>query len=135
MIYAKIGKQIKELKINYRKWLHGERRDGVSCLLNEHGKMCCLGFECIARGLDKEAILHRWSPESVVQANMISNINHMTHKGINTDLVNKAIDINDAEDINDKTRIQKLKKLFRKRGIKLSFTNLPRRLKLVGGIK
>ena len=125
---ATIGKKIKSLKINYRKWLHGQR-GGLSCLLNDKGKMCCLGFECVARGLDSNEIKNKSTPESVVSNMYDVDILSMTHDHADTHSVGMAVEINDDNRINDKTRIKKLKKLFRRRGIKLSFTNLPKRLK------
>lgn len=44
-----------ELVIDRSKWVRGP--NGHSCLLNDDGKMCCLGFLALADGMLPEEIL------------------------------------------------------------------------------
>lgn len=61
------GKKIKQVVVDYRKWLKGDDNG----YLLDHGKMCCLGFECIARGISKDAILGCLMPSDIEYAQLL----------------------------------------------------------------
>lgn len=68
-------KKAKVLVIDRRKWRRGG--DGVMCmlndkfggtaLLNDRGKMCCLGFDAKACGVPRSIILKEGMPDDVVR--------------------------------------------------------------------
>lgn len=52
--------------VDESKWIHGEGSNR-SCLLRESdGKMCCVGFFCLAGGASKNSITSRRGIEDVV---------------------------------------------------------------------
>lgn len=121
-------KKIRKLVIDCSRWIRG-RKGGESKLLNENGNMCCLGFECLARGLTENDIRDRTRP-CRVSNDINKKIPHMTFENFDlqynyedNDLIKKIMRVNDDGTISDSKRIGRLCRLFAKRGIKVGFIN------------
>ena len=52
-----------KLTIDRQKWYRGKIQG--SMLLRDDGRMCCLGFACLAKGVPREQILHRGTPSVI----------------------------------------------------------------------
>ena len=113
---------MKKFTVRRSEWRRGGTRydnsKGATFLLNEVGYMCCLGFATnqICR-ITKKDLLEMDTPSCVLPYKSTFTDEH----GDNNDLTNRAISINDASNISDKVREERLTALFKKHGIKVTF--------------
>ena len=96
---------------------------GNSCLLNELGNMCCLGFASKAAGVTASDLLDREAPSELRIEYSPPGIIQLW------DIETDAIELNDNWRISNKTREAKLKKLFSTAGIELKFEGSSRGLR------
>src|SRR5277367_909081 len=125
----KVVGDVKTFTVDRSKWLRGKGPEDSS-LLNQKGKMCCLGFYAEACGLDRKFIRHLKSPAAAVTASKEDFTLHKSGVIWKTELVNRNGDsatcyqmmaVNDNEDIKDDVRETKLTALFKKLNIKIKF--------------
>ena len=115
-------KQIKELVIDRSKWKRGSPNDHDTYLLDDDGKMCCLGFYALACGVDEESIRNKTEPEFLeFEIPSLSYDSEETRLIYNTEFTQRAILINDSQSISEDKREEALILLFKKDGTKLSF--------------
>lgn len=135
---------MEKLIIDRTKWRTGadgefKTGEGKTSLLNDLGFMCCLGFECLRRGLKREEILSEGDPVDVFysteayQSNELAAkfgsllTDHEDEEGDkifeNSEFVNKAININDDEKTTREEKEKLLLDLFAGEGIEIEFIN------------
>jgi len=100
---------------------------GDTSLLNKEGYMCCLGH--IARQLKwpKDKILERGCPDGVCLDSLHVNKSVLLskdddHGWFDSDFTRLAIEINDDNDLSQKTRERRLVRLGKKYGLNITFT-------------
>lgn len=92
---------------------------GATYLLNKEGFMCCLGQVAKQEGFSQEDILNKHEPKNL---NPIKDSITINKDGGNSDLANKAININDDFDMSLPERESRLKKIFNSYGHTIKFT-------------
>lgn len=115
-----------KVRVSIKKWLRGGKSNsGETALLNSAGQMCCLGFACRQLGIPKKQILHVSMPATVLlrdgTLSKLKNSPLIGKHGLNSRLSLDAADINDNQHINDKSRMTKLRALFKRKGHKIVF--------------
>jgi len=123
-----------KLVIKRKTWLRGATGgSGSSCLLDDKGRMCCLGFFGRARGLRPKEIRNVGTPSGVCEYDdkavvkifgpLVVLQEYKESEGYveDSDLADHLMTANDDEDISDKSRETKIKKLFAKIGVKVTF--------------
>ena len=108
-----------ELVIERSKWLRGQKD---SYLLHpDNGTMCCLGFLGCAVGLSKKVIKGQGVPSEVKTNKWPELIN--SKYAHSTDLCDKIVVTNDSILTTDKAKERKLKALFKKADIHVTFVD------------
>lgn len=112
-------KKVKTFTVDAKNWIRGEKfnndLDG-SCLLNSHGKMCCLGFFGEACGVDRENLKLYVLPQRRAKE----------HKAFPSWIYERFAAVNDNGNISDEERVKQLRELFKKKGVTVRFKNLPK---------
>lgn len=124
-------KIITQLTIKRSKWLtpdvqrKGESFLRKSFLLNQDGRMCCLGFAVKKLGATRKKMLFISYPFSILpnKTGQFVKQNKMNRVGDNSELSRKATSINDSTIISNKVREKKLTRLFKSHGIVLTFVD------------
>lgn len=120
----------KQLTLDYSKWRCGDISQDNSLgkadtqLLNEDGYMCCLGQFSLQLGCKEEQILSQFEPDST--GIYIPFLTTKRDKR-NTDLSNKAIEINDDPETTPEEKISLLRKFLNGKGIRLVVKNKPKK--------
>ncbi len=115
-------KKIKELVIDRSKWKRGSPNAHDTYLLDDDGKMCCLGFYALACGADEESILNRGEPDGLEFEIPGLSYGYEETGGIrNTSFTAMAIPINDRKTMGEAEREEVLIRLFKEDGIDLTF--------------
>ena len=115
-------KKIKELVIDRSKWKRGSPNAHDTYLLDDDGKMCCLGFYALACGVDEESIRNKTEPEFLeFEIPGLSYDNEETGLRHNTAFTQSAIPINDSQYLDETKREEALIRLFKEDGKKLTF--------------
>lgn len=118
----------KELVLDYAIWKSGGRcspenkyalGDGDTQLLNYQGYMCCLGQFCEQAGVPRGALEGRYYPEVLSNAPRL-----FVSRGYNSDLANKAAEINDSY-MPIAERVVELQKLFKRHKKTITLKNFP----------
>ena len=115
---------MKTLIIRRKKWLHG--KVSGSMLLNDKGKMCCLGFYAQQiGGLKPNQILGMRAPESLGKLSL-RTLRKLVYKdgngeANNTDHCYTLMSVNDDHKIGDKRRERQLTDLFKKIKVAVKF--------------
>ena len=97
---------------------------GITSLLNSEGYMCCLGFACLAAGIETERIFNKPVPMSLRQVipNLTTSIPyHGATMIINTDFSSEATRINDNPVTTSQEKMGALKELGKKHNIEIDF--------------
>ena len=119
----------KTLILDVKKWRCGGESNvkenykgiGDTCLLNQKGKMCCLGQFApqLNPEIKRKDLLDVGTPDGLeVKIPLLINT-----KGVDSRLTTRAININDNEKTSVKTKIQKLKALFATKGYTIKVIN------------
>lgn len=104
------------VEISRAKWLRGT---GDGRLLNSEGKMCCLGFACLAFGAtEKEIGLYRMPRHVSAQ---IPDWMRQRYAGQTPCDVELAANINDSEQIDDAERERHITEIFARNGLEAVF--------------
>lgn len=119
---------IKTLRIDRKKW--GTGYEGGT-LLNEVGKMCCLGFYCLKAGYKAKDIIYESMPYLIDSSDKLrkGDLKKLVSKDSygNSVLAAKLAMVNDSDSPyyvkNPKRRENQIKKLFLKMGVKVTFYN------------
>lgn len=128
MTKAIVRKDVRKFTVKRSKWLRGN--GGVSQLLNNEGKMCCLGFYGRECGLRPQDIRDQATPSDVddTRDEKIWNTFLIKDDTINTlnsprdsKAAVKLMRINDSKALSDEKREEKLTAEFLKWGIKVKF--------------
>ena len=114
---------MRALIIDRETWCRGSMGpcgDGDSRLLRSDGLKCCLGFECLSRGLPEELILGAFYPSTVrvaialgVESWMLRRDQHWRSDGKIADRFESLAVFNDAAGVDDPTREAWLTEGFR----------------------
>lgn len=94
---------MKVLTIDRNMWLRGEGGERSKLLRPSDGKMCCLGFDALARGLSKDDIFDRSGPSAVwMQAPHNHAYNEWQRRVLV--IIENAIKVNDCRYLDEPTR-------------------------------
>ncbi len=107
-------KSLKPLVIDRTRWLRGD--EWKSMLRDEVGNMCCLGFACLAKGLDPEQIAFVPRPDDLDQSG-----EELDDWELN--VVERAMEINDDYRIDDMAREARLVPVLAKLGFAVTFVD------------
>lgn len=104
---SEIPRKRKAVVINRKTWLRGEGIIPSRLLRSLDGKMCCVGFICLAEGAPEEAIkdkpaLHNIDPK-LFDFNTISRLQAI-HNTANNPYGLSVYSLNDNENFNDAER-------------------------------
>lgn len=88
---------------------------GNSELLNNDGNMCCLGFLGESCGVSNARMLGQIEP------NDVDRNKHRNYPELGYDVWNKFISVNDNFRLTDRQRQDRLRRMFKKIGYKVSF--------------
>lgn len=128
-----VRRVMEKLTIDRSKWLRGEGA-GDSYLLRERdGKMCCLGFWCLVKGLTAEQITGRTTPSQIpnvleaapstkplLESCCSGDAGHFA----DSDLCNALTETNDAQTLTEAAREAQLTEQFRDGlGVTITFVN------------
>ncbi len=142
-IIIKTIKDIKSFTISRSKWARNNI-NGPSCLLNDKGNMCCLGFYTKACGFNEEQLNDRYEPINLFDKLNNKNkawlanynqeilevidwktklISHDTnyYRRNNSNLAWKLMEANDNPALSEKEREMEIKDGFAKIGVKVRF--------------
>lgn len=110
--------KIERLSIDRARW-------GKSALRNDDGTMCCLGFLGVACGVPESEMLEVGMPNDIVGMKYRSkypiDVFADDDRDTESDFADEAASINDSGIIKPYRKEEKLKKLFKTVGIKLTF--------------
>ncbi len=117
---------MRKVVIDRTKWLRGDTGEKETCLWStDYNAGCCLGH--VAKQITKlsEGKLDYMSmPQHVYKTNsLLTTFNKEFGVVMDSEFAIKAASINDDEGIAEWLRERKLKALFKKNGIELSFKN------------
>lgn len=110
----------REFVVQRSKWLRGRYRD--TFLLDEAGRMCCLGFVSAQCGVPAPAMLRRTTPNGLPEhagEPLLGLL--LKHYTAHTELATAAVQINDSIGMNDEERESALCTLFAEHGYALRF--------------
>lgn len=126
-----------ELIIKRNKWVNGSNgsdilkpltKFGYINLLNDQGKMCCLGFLARVCGLKPKDIKAIPGPEGLsdkaikkIQGTPFSKL--FTKAGIQSPICNSLINANDNDKFKPETREKRIKERMKKIGVKVTFVD------------
>lgn len=123
--------------VERRRWLRGEGSTPSRLLRSTDGKMCCLGFACLALGKTEDEIRDRKSPLSrnivtpddrIVENSRAPGFDtcliEIDHRGPqHRDETTKAMSVNDETGLDDPFREGRLTALLEPLGIDLVFVD------------
>lgn len=112
---------MEKLVIDRARWLRGEG-SGESYLLRESdGKMCCLGFYCLARGLTAEEIKGIKTPTDVTNpvalVPLVKECELCGGHVHQTEVCSSMMTVNDDQVVEDDRREEELTRLFGELGV------------------
>lgn len=135
---SKTLKDVKSFTVDRKTWYRGKSGDS-SCLLNNAGNRCCLGFYASACGVEDKQMRNLLSPGSLVELaktgstydkfdrSVSRDVNEWKTKLTrsssvdNSETCMKMMQVNDEEKITEEVREKKLTALFASIGIKIKF--------------
>ena len=116
---------MKEYIIDRSKWVCGGKKYskqlGMPQLLNDQGRMCCLGQICKADGVDEVDMFGVGSPNKSMSASTWMHEEDADFGSMPTKEAVKMMRANDDNSLNQPQREKKLKELAGTVGIKLKF--------------
>ncbi len=113
------------------KWLRGEGWEKSKLLRSKDGKMCCLGFACLAMGATTVQISDMNSPTmacnmgGVLELPMLTMVgaDHPSRRLVNKAPVDEAMMVNDERFTSESAREAKLTELLAQVDIDLEFVD------------
>lgn len=124
-----MGDPVKRFVVRREKWMRGLNKYDTR-LLDDDGKMCCLGFVCVQCGMAPETIHDLGTPEDVASydcgspepvTGVLGFYDDERGRWCDNALTRDAISINDDGDIDDAERERRLSELFAKHGYEMVF--------------
>lgn len=124
---------MEKLIIDRSKWRTGGSSEiktgqGHTELLNEEGYMCCLGFFCISRKIEKNSIISITEPEMLLHTNdgkkipeLVNIMNDEEDYLVPTFFCARAMEINDSHIILIEEKEEMIKELFKEKNIEVEF--------------
>lgn len=121
---------MRKLVIDRQKWYRGNQNNDPTCgegsklLRRTDGKMCCLGFDAVACGIDSRTIegVGFLDHFTIACENFKKLLPHHFDKyGARSQFVAEAAAINDDRGIPDENKEARLKTLFAEQNIELEF--------------
>ena len=119
------GNNMKEFTVYKDSWVRGtgfvynddgEQIDlGDSALLNNNGNVCCLGFFGESCGVSHARMLGKIEPDDV------DRNKHRNYPKLDYDVWAKFMSVNDNCGLTDRQRQDRLRRMFKKIGYKVSF--------------
>jgi hypothetical protein len=119
------------LVIERDRWLRGDLRNSM-LLRDADGKMCCLGFDCIRRGLRSDQIRNVYTPEDLLVEEVVApeslgdlivsdeeRLYAYRHAGA----VEELMEVNDNPQMNESEREQRITELFDVLGVVVEFVD------------
>ena len=116
--------KLTKVVVKRSKWLRGNPVRSV--LLNESGRMCCLGFACLAAGVPKTAIEEVEMPAGIdreLPPSLDKLIREDYGRGYDTPISTQLAATNDSFTLQPKEREAQIKALGVKAGIDFSFVD------------
>ena len=110
-----------KVEIDRQKWLRGEGAKASYLLRPSDGKMCCIGFACLAAGCTPEQISNQQIVQSTLTNLYDTPLDFRTNTG-DVSLESLYV-VNDDLDLEPSEREERLKRLGLKRGIEFTFVN------------
>lgn len=111
--------------ISRSKWLRGSKKNSV--LLDNTGKMCCLGFYATSLGVSEADIAGKATPESAYTVEWPEWVRTYAcssdRRSFDSDSILEIIDTNDSPDLTDSQRERRLTRHFARQGIKVRFVS------------
>lgn len=111
--------KMKTILIDRTKWLRGQDN---GTLLNDEGKMCCLGFLCHQLRISKKNLLNIGMPDELSENFTLPE--WLRVEGNSNSDVAFAARRNDSTTIEDVQREREIKKIFKKHGLIAKFFGL-----------
>lgn len=117
--------------IDRTKWLRGEGNDKSRLLRPSDGKMCCIGFACLAAGIPKSAIEDRaevgllfGNPSMPIPESLkLLYSRRPSGLGEESGVCHNLYEVNDLKDYNDESREADIVNMGKDAGIAFSFIN------------
>jgi hypothetical protein len=117
--------------VDCERWVRGRyKKYGRSCLLNEKGNRCCLGFVAKVLGYRDGSIQTLLAPAKILetrQSNVLCDVQE-TERGVfvrNSVFSAEAMGLNDYASIDDAERRRRLVVLGKEHGVEFEFINVP----------
>jgi hypothetical protein len=113
-----------QFTIERAKWLRGETDSWL--LRPKDQKMCCLGFFCLAAGIERDRIWMKTTPQVLCRdeeqiPHELQGLVDSMGKPTNSALCTSLIEVNDDNSITDEEREQGIIRLFAKIGHEVTF--------------
>lgn len=119
--------EMKKVIVERSKWLRGEGEENSKLLRTEDGKMCCLGFVCLAFGKTEDDIADSEAPSCLIGKDRHSQIGDGTpliaEDRHEPGAIVSAMQINDSRYMDELDRELELKRLLRVVGVDLEFVD------------
>lgn len=109
------------LEIDCNKWHRG--KDNSRLLREDDKKMCCLGIDLLAQGVPTGMLLSQYSPQCIGSQVPEQRQWLLGESGFNSELAGTLMETNDDANIDDSTRKKKIKELYAKQGVTVTFIN------------
>lgn len=119
-----------KVTVERSRWLRGEGSTASALLREKDGKMCCLGFVCLALGRTEDQIRDKssptcgeWTGDGSAMAGSGTRLIVRTDSGgwVKPSPIERAMVVNDNKDMSDSAREIALQKLLEEIGIDLEF--------------
>lgn len=128
-MYTMKLKPVKEFTIDVNKWCRGGV-NGPPALLNTEDKQCCLGFHCEAMGATRDDLVNVAFPCNLdIRVPSLSRLDKGLGVFYSTKLSCNLADTNDDTKISLFERIKKIRALYKAKGIRVRFKNIPKNAK------
>jgi len=114
-----MARKVKEFTVDRATWLRGEGSAQSSLLREQDGKMCCLGFLCLAQGVQRRCLLNLPVPDMLSAASQKHLPAFLVKPKDAT--MGDIMPTNDNRSQTDKKRERHLKRLFKRQGVAIKF--------------
>lgn len=109
--------------IQRKKHIRGQK--SPSCMRNENGSMCCLGFAAVAAGIPKECLMYKSSPcelfVTAKQRKILEKLELVDKFKRNSSAAVDLMIANDSKDLSGKEKEKEIIRLGKQIGINFSF--------------
>lgn len=120
-------KRLKSFRVSKRMWFrgHGIGKDephNSELIRSADNKKCCLGFFCLQAGVPRHLLIDTATPSCIAipVPQLVTHDDDLAYDDKPT--VRAIMSVNDDVEITDPQRITRLRKLFRRLGVRAIFT-------------